>query len=93
MSNQPLNAHRLEELLDEPLDPALSSRRTAAGVARALAVFDRTKQNFVLRWVGIMTKTNAELAYQSAHNAPQALELMNLPDIEGWIIHAMDVYD
>ena len=93
MSNQPLSADRLEELLDDPLDPALSSRRTATGIAKALAVFDRTKQNFVLRWVGIMTKTNAELAYQFAHNAPQALELMNLPDIEGWIIHAMDVYD
>ncbi len=35
MSNKPLTAAELEVKLDESLDPVLSSRRTAAPLARA----------------------------------------------------------
>ncbi|OGI50358.1 MAG: hypothetical protein A3E57_01815 [Candidatus Muproteobacteria bacterium RIFCSPHIGHO2_12_FULL_60_33] len=89
----PLTAAELEARLDEALDPVLSSRRTAAPLARALAAIERSQQGFVLRWVDIITKTNAEMAYQFAARAPEAFRLMPLPAIEEWIIQAMDVYD
>lgn len=93
MSEQPLSAGELEARLDEALDPVLSSRRTAAPLARALATFERTEQDFALRWVDIIAKTNAEMAYQFALRAPEAFQLMDLSAVEGWIIRAMDVYD
>ena len=93
MNHTPLQAQEIEEILDEALDPVLSSRRTAAPLAKALAEFDRTRQDFVLRWVNIITKTNAEMAYQFATRVPEAFRLMPPPAIEEWIIHAMDVYD
>lgn len=93
MSLSSLTAVELEARLDEALDPVLSSRRTAAPLARALAGIERTHQDFVLKWVDIIIKTNAEMAYQFAARAPEAFQLMNLPAIEAWIIYAMDVYD
>jgi len=89
----PLSAIELEEKLDEYLDPVLSSRRTATGLAAMLAEFSRSQQEFVLRWIGIIAKTNAELAYQFAAQAPEGLRLMDPDDIESWIIQAMDTYD
>jgi len=89
----PFTAADLEEKLDEYLDPVLSSRRSATGLAVALEEFERGHQEFVLRWVGIIAKTNAELAYQFAAHAPEGLRLMDWEDIEGWIIQAMDMYD
>ena len=86
-------AAELEARLDESLDPVLSSRRTAAALARRLAEFERGQQDFVLHWVDIIAKTNAEMAYQFAARAPEAFRLMSAPTIEAWIIHAMDVYD
>ncbi|MDP2706392.1 MAG: hypothetical protein Q8O70_02660, partial [Burkholderiales bacterium] len=93
MSIQPLTAAELEARLDEALDPVLSSRRTAAPLARALAGIERPQQDFVLKWVDIIVKTNSEMAYQFAARAPEAFRLMPLPAIEKWIIHAMDLYD
>lgn len=93
MSEKSLTAAELEARLDEALDPVLSSRRTAAPLARALADIERSQQDFVLHWVDIITKTNSEMAYQFAARAPEAFRLMPLPAIEEWIIHAMDVYD
>lgn len=89
----PLTAAELEERLDEFLDPILSSRRTAAGLAWGLAGFDRAPQEFALGWVDIIAKTNAEMAYRFALHAPKAMRLMDAAAIEGWIIRAMDVYD
>ena len=66
MNTKPLTAAEIEEKLDEFLDPVLSSRRTAGGLARALAAFERSQQDFVTRWVDIIAKTNAEMAYQFA---------------------------
>lgn len=93
MSNKPLTVTELEARLDEALDPVLSSRRTAAPLACALAGIERSQQDFVLRWVDIIIKTNAEMAYQFAARAPEAFRLMSLPAIEEWVIHVMDVYD
>ncbi len=92
-SSESLSAAVLEEKLDEYLDPVLSSRRTAIGLSTALEEFERDRQEFVLHWVSIIAKTNAELAYQFAAHAPEGLRLMDREDIEGWIIQAMDVYD
>ncbi len=93
MSDKPLTAAELEARLDESLDPVLSSRRTAAPLARALAGFSRERQDFTLRWVDIIAKTNSEMAYQFAARAPEAFRLMTPATMEAWIIHAMDVYD
>ncbi len=41
----------------------------------------------------IIAKTNAEMACQFCARAPEALRLMPLPAVEGWVIRAMDVYD
>lgn len=92
-SPSPFTAAELEERLDEILDPVLSSRRTATGLATQLQDFERDQQEFVLRWVGIIAKTNAELAYQFAAQAPEALRALDSSDVEGWIIQAMDMYD
>ncbi|MHB8551185.1 MAG: nitric oxide reductase activation protein NorD, partial [Acidiferrobacterales bacterium] len=83
-SPRPLSAGELEEKLDEFLDPVLSSRRTATGLAVALAEFNLNQQEFVLHWVGIVAKTNAELAYQFAAQVPEGLRLMVFDDIESW---------
>lgn len=93
MPSRPLTTAELEEKLDEVLDPVLSSRRTAAGLAKALTAFARERQDFIIHWVDVIAKTNAELAYQFAARAPEALRLMDLSGIEKWIVHAMDVYD
>ena len=96
-NSKPLDAEQLSGLLDEKLDvsldPSLSERCAAHGLAESLALFDRTQQNFVLRWVGIIARTNVEMAFQFATQAPAGMLLMRLEDMESWIIHAMDVYD
>ena len=91
--DQPLNALELEERMDVYLDPALSSRRTAAGPARDLACFDRHRQVFVLHWGAVIARDQAELAYQFTAFAPRALELMELDAVESWLIYALDLYD
>jgi nitric oxide reductase NorD protein len=93
INTEQLNAEEMEERLDEFLDPILSSRRTAASVAKKLAVCNYQQQEFVLHWVGVIAHTNAELAYQFANNAVQALNIMDNEGVEAWIIQAMDVYD
>jgi len=93
MRDAPLSADEIEARLDEALDPVLSSRRTATGLARMLAAVERGQQDFVLKWVDIIAKTNAEMAYQFAAHAPKACTLLALPAAEDWIIRAMDVYD
>ncbi len=93
MSNSRLKIEQIETALDQQLDAVLSSRRNARGPAQVLAKFERREQDFVLRWVGVIAKTNAELAYQFARHAPQALATLDMPGVEDWLIHAMDIYD
>lgn len=93
--SEPLSALRIEERLEEFLDPVLSSRRTATGVAHRLSTLQRPQQDFVLHWTGVIARTNTEMAYQFAATAPQALARIgdDTAAVEGWIIHAMDTYD
>jgi nitric oxide reductase NorD protein len=92
MIDQPLSAAALEAKLDASLDPALSARRTTH-LAAALAPFARSEQEFVLRWTDVIARTNTEMAYLFATQAPEGLRRMALSDIEAWIVQAMDVYD
>lgn len=89
----PMDAGRLEEQLDLYLEPVLSSRRTAVQPAQELSLFTRAQQELVIRWVEVITRTNAEMAYQFAAYASRALELMDEATIEAWVIAAMDAYD
>ncbi len=93
MPRPALDALELEERLDELLWAALSSRRSATPAARAIAGLDREWQEFVLHWVRVLEKSNAECAYQFASNARSAVERLDRPGVEAWIILAMDVYD
>ncbi|MDH3637952.1 MAG: hypothetical protein OES09_05750, partial [Gammaproteobacteria bacterium] len=93
MLQPPLTAGEIEDRLEEFLDPVLSSRRTAEQPSRSLAAFPHDIQEFVLRWVGIIVKTNAEMGFQFAQHAAQGLELMGLVEMEEWVIRAMDIYD
>jgi len=79
--------------MDVYLDPALSSRRTAAGPARELAAFPAREQAFVLHWGAVIARDNAELAYQFTAFAPRGLRLMDLAGMESWLLYAMDLYD
>lgn len=88
-----LTAEQMEERLDEFLVSVLSSRRTATGVAKMLAVCDREQQDFILNWVNRIVSSNPELAYQFASHAVQAMTLMDEEGIEAWLLHTMDVYD
>jgi nitric oxide reductase NorD protein len=92
MPEKPLNAAELEQRLDDALEATMTSRRSGE-IAQLLAASTREQQDFVLRWVDAIAKTNAQLAYQFATHAPTAFRLMTPVQIEGWIIHAMDVYD
>ena len=69
MTDHPLSAVELETKLDQSLDPALSARRTTH-LAEALASFARGEQEFVLRWTDIIARTNTEMAYLFASQAP-----------------------
>jgi nitric oxide reductase NorD protein len=93
MPSSPLTTAEIEAKLTESLDPILSPRRTANALARALRGFRRNQQELIMRWVEIIAKTNAELAFQFASRAPEALRVLSSSGIEDWIIHAMDVYD
>jgi nitric oxide reductase NorD protein len=79
--------------MDVYLDPALSSRRTAAVPARELSSFPAREQDFVLHWGGVIARDNAELAYQFTAFAPRGMRLMDLDAMESWLLYAMDLYD
>ena len=93
MGIEPLTVAELDDKLDALLNPVLSSRRTAAPLAGAIATLTRASQDFTLRWVEVIARTNYEMAYQFAAAAPEALALLDNASAEAWIIHAMDSYD
>jgi nitric oxide reductase NorD protein len=92
-SEPPLHFAELEERLGELLNPVLSSRRTASGLARGLAPLRRRIQDFALHWVDVIGKSNHELAYQFASLVPRALDLLGERAAEDWLIQAVDVFD
>ena len=92
-ADEPRCAERIESALDELLDAVLSSRRTAAHVAELIAGLPRAEQDFVLHWVAVIARTNAEMAFQFAAAALEGLSTLDLEAAEAWVIQAMDVYD
>jgi len=92
-SEPPLPAAQLEERLEELIGAVLSSRRSAAGIAQALAGEPRALQDFALRWVAVTAKSSPELAYQFAALAPRAVAELGAAGAERWLLAAMDVYD
>ena len=88
-----LSASTLEHMLERVLEAVLSSRRTASEPAKSLSHLDREQQEFVLHWLRIIAKTNAELAYQFVANVSRALAAMNQEQVKKWIMHALDIYD
>ena len=88
-----LTVDEIKARLDEALESVLSATRSTQSLARSLSGLDRTRQNFALLWVDVIGKTNTELAYQFAVRVSDAFRLMDVPDMERWIIHAMDTYD
>jgi nitric oxide reductase NorD protein len=88
-----LSALELEERFEELIGAVLSSRRTAAGIAHALAGRPRATQDFVLHWVGVTARSSPELAYQFAALASEALAELGYAGTERWLLAAMDVYD
>ena len=91
-ARESLTEAELDFQLDALLNPVLSSRRTAAPLAHPLASLERKRQDFTLRWVEIIARTNYEMAYQFAAAAPDALIELDTA-AEAWIIQAMDSYD
>ncbi|MDH4134051.1 MAG: hypothetical protein OEV31_04630, partial [Gammaproteobacteria bacterium] len=91
MTTQPLTASEIEARLDESLDPG--SARRADALAATLTSRTRADQEFVLRWVDAIAKTNGAMASLFAERAPEALDRLPLADIEEWVVRAMDIYD
>jgi len=89
----PLARDDLEDLLEEMLDPVLSSRRTAAPLAEALSALPAAHQYFVLHWAAAVAASSTELAYQVVALAREALSTLDQEGMEGWLVQAMDVYD
>jgi nitric oxide reductase NorD protein len=93
-SSEPaLSASQLEARLEELIGAVLSARRTAAGIAQALAGEPRALQDFTLRWVAVTAKSSPELAYQFAALAPRAVAELGTAGAERWLLAAMDAYD
>jgi len=92
-SEPPLGAGELEQRLEELVGAVLSSRRTAAGLARELAGQSRSLQDFVLRWAGVTAKSSPELAFQFAGLAVHAVGELGYAGAERWLLSAIDVYD
>ena len=91
--SRPYSAEELEERLEEHIDAALSSRRTAQDPAQRLSAHSRADQEFVLHWVAAVSKTNSEMGYQVARHASDALRQLDLEATEAWILSAMDGFD
>ena len=90
---KPLTEAELDDKLDALLNPVLSSRRTAMPLATALVAATREQQDFTLRWIEVIARTNYELAYQFASAAPAALAALDDDAAQAWVIHALDTYD
>ncbi len=93
MSQSAYSKPALERLLHERLEPVLSSRRTVQDSADQLSRMQRHEQDFVIRWAGVIARSNAELGYQFVTLAPSALEQMETGQAEAWVVRGMDTYD
>jgi nitric oxide reductase NorD protein len=89
----PLGAAEIEARLSVTLDAVLSSRRTAHQASVSIAMLERSAQDFVLRWAGVIARTSAELAFQFTLTAAEAVRTLGCETAERWIVHAVDAYD
>jgi nitric oxide reductase NorD protein len=65
----------------------------AEGPARELAEFPRARQDFVLRWVGVVGRSSHGMAFNFVSHVCHALRLMDEAGVEAWLLHCMDIYD
>jgi nitric oxide reductase NorD protein len=93
MDHRQLTATDLEDQLDETLFAALSSRRSVAPLAAAVAGLPRREQDFVLHWAKVAVQAAAEVGYQFVAAAPHALALLGCEGAARWILHALDLHD
>jgi nitric oxide reductase NorD protein len=93
MGNIPLSAEQIRQRLERHLESVPAPRRYSDQQLQKLAELRRREQEFVLRWVGIISRSNEELACQFSMRAADALTVTNLEICEHWIVRAMDVYD
>ena len=89
----PLEADQIEMLIAPLLVEVLSRSRSLPGLVNTLVPLAQEQQSRVLHWIEVISRTNAELAYQFATFAPHALEKMTLPEIDEWVLQAMNIYD
>jgi len=93
MAPQPeLSLGQIQALLDELFEVEFTFRNTTEP-ADAIKRLVPAEQRFVLDWVGRISSTNIELAYQFCLKAADALRLMDESMIETWVVQAMDSYD
>jgi len=92
-TNSPLDAIALESLVAPLLSDVLSRSRSLTSLVESLVSLSRNQQARALHWVEVMSRTNAELAYQFAIHAPKAFGKMTLPEIDEWVLQAMNTYD
>jgi len=89
----PLGADQLETLIAPLLVEVLSRSRSLPNLINTLVPLAQEQQSRVLHWIEVISRTNAELAFQFATFAPRALEKMTLPEIDEWVLQAMNIYD
>lgn len=85
----PLTAAQLEERLDVHM----VSLGAAEEPARALAEYSRAQQDFVLRCVGMVSRTSSGMAFNFVSHVCNALRVMDEAGVEAWLLHCMDIYD
>ncbi len=88
-----MNGDQLEERLDEILEAALSSRRTALSPARKLAALPEAEQQRLLRWLTVTADVNPELAFQCAEWGPDRLAGASEERVSRWFRAVLDRFD
>ncbi|MEW8430475.1 MAG: nitric oxide reductase activation protein, partial [Candidatus Thiodiazotropha sp.] len=87
-----LNLQQIRHLLDDYFEVEYSFRNTRE-IGEKLVRMEADEQAFVLDWIKRTASTHIEIAYQFAHQATRALQLMDNAMIEAWLVQAMDIYD
>ncbi|MCY4050125.1 MAG: VWA domain-containing protein [Gammaproteobacteria bacterium] len=88
-----MTPNQIGSLLDTYLEPVLSTRRTSEQPTRGLLPLAHSDQVFCLEWTNIISKSNAEMAFQFVSKAPWAIRLMGTEGTRQWLLEAMDIYD
>lgn len=88
----PLCAADLESLLDTLLETEYSYRNVVPA-AEALAQLNAADQGYILEWTERVASTHIELGYQYATQVAAVIAQVERSLLEGWVLHAMDLYD